>query len=117
MFVVVHACVVCRVHCVVVCCCVRAVCAATAGLHEARAEGIKRARFLLIAMGTSAIYVILSYFVPVLCFECFNRTRGINFVRTSMQVLYNVPVMLAVGLPAAHSAGFFLLASPALIGE
>jgi hypothetical protein len=32
-------------------------------------------------------------------------------------VLYYVPVFLAIGLPAAHSAGFYLQLSPAFVGE
>ncbi len=64
-------------------------------LHEARAEGVAKAKALLLALAASFAFALLAFFVPVLAY---------------------VPVALAVGLPAAQAAGFFLYVSPAIIG-
>jgi uncharacterized oligopeptide transporter (OPT) family protein len=64
-------------------------------LHEAKEEGMKKAKFLIGAMVAGFIFVTVSYFVPV---------------------LYNFPIAYLVGAPLVQSAGMYFMVSPALIG-
>lgn len=64
-------------------------------LHAAKKEGFAQAKALLYSMAASFVYVIVTYFIPV---------------------LYNFPLFTWIGLPAAQSAGFFVNFSPAIFG-
>jgi uncharacterized oligopeptide transporter (OPT) family protein len=63
--------------------------------YKAKDEGASKARLLLLTLAAAFCYVVLSYFAPV---------------------LYSVPLFYWAGLPAAQAAGFFLNASPAMLG-
>ena len=63
--------------------------------YKAKDEGAAKARLLLLTLALAFGFVVLSYFVPV---------------------LYSVPLLYWAGLPAGQAAGFFLNASPAMLG-